>query len=80
MLREKLPESIQSLAVSQLGQNAKTDRVLQTSISEISANLNEKDKFNKKVEDGIRFELVELRKKKSNLASRIRDYILIVFS
>jgi hypothetical protein len=77
VLREKLPESIQSLAVSQLGQNAKTDQVLQTSISEISANLNEKDKFNKKVEDGIRFELDELRKKKSALASRIRDYILI---
>lgn len=77
VLRDKLPESIQSLAVSQLGQNAKTDQVLQTSISEISANLNQKDKFNKKVEDGIRQELEELRKKKAILANQIRDYILI---
>lgn len=76
VLRDKLPESIQSLAVSQLGQNAKTDQVLQTSISEISANLNQKDKFNKKVEDSVRGELEELRKKKALLANKIRDYIL----
>src|SRR5262249_35090487 len=42
VLRDKLPENIRSLAVSQLQQTAKRDDVLQQSISEISSNLGER--------------------------------------
>lgn len=77
VLRDKLPENIRSLAVSQLHQTAKKDGVLQQSISEISSNLGERHtKFSEQKEKAVRDEVNKIREEKSLLANRIREYIL----
>lgn len=77
VIRDKLPENIRSLAVSQLNQSAKQDDVLQQSISEISSNLGERHtKFSEQKADLIRKELHEVRKQMAELANQIRQYIL----
>lgn len=77
VLRNKLPENIRSLAVSQLHQTAKQDQVLQESIAEISSNLGERQtKFSDSKAEAIRNELHKVRQEKAALASSIRKYIL----
>jgi len=78
VLRDKLPENIRSLAVSQLHQTAKRDNVLQQSISEISSNLGERyTKFSESRAETIKKELSRVREEKASLANKIRQYILI---
>lgn len=77
VLREKLPENIRSLAVSQLHQTAKRDDVLQQSITEISSNLGERHtKFSESKADLVRKELASVREEKASVANLIRQYIL----
>lgn len=77
VLRDKLPENIRSLAVSQLHQTAKRDDVLQQSIGEISSNLGERHtKFSETRAENIRRELQRVREEKAKLANQIRQYIL----
>lgn len=78
VLRDKLPENIRSLAVSQIHQTAKRDDVLQQSISEISSNLGERHtKFSEQKAELARKELQRVREEKASLANQIRRYILI---
>lgn len=77
VLRDKLPENIRSLAVSQLHQTAKRDDILQQSIGEISSNLGERHtKFSEQRAETIRKELHRVREEKTLLANQIRQYIL----
>lgn len=77
VLRDKLPENIRSLAVSQLQQTAKRDDVLQQSIGEISSNLGERDtKFSDARAESVRRDLKRVREEKATLAAKIRHYIL----
>ncbi len=77
VLRDKLPENIRSLAVSQLHQTAKRDDVLQQSIAEISSNLGERHtKFSESKAESIRNELNKAREEKASVANKIREYIL----
>ncbi|OGH35695.1 MAG: hypothetical protein A2958_01400 [Candidatus Levybacteria bacterium RIFCSPLOWO2_01_FULL_38_13] len=77
VLRDKLPENIRSLAVSQLHQTAKRDDVLQQSITEISSNLGERQtKFSEEKATSVRNELQRVREEKATLANQIRKYIL----
>ena len=77
VLRDKLPENIRSLAVSQLNQTAKRDDVLQQSISEISSNLGERQtKFSEQKVELVKKELHDVRKEQASLANEIREYIL----
>lgn len=77
VLRDKLPENIRSLAVSQLHQTAKRDGVLQQSIAEISSNLGERHtKFSESRVGLIRKDLDSLREEKAVTANLIRQYIL----
>lgn len=77
VLRDKLPENIRSLAVSQLQQTARRDDVLQQSIGEISSNLGERDtKFSEARAENVRRELKKVREDKAVLAAKIRQYIL----
>lgn len=77
VLRDKLPENIRSLAVSQLQQTAKRDDVLQQSIGEISSNLGERDtKFSNARAENVRRDLKKVREDKAMLAAKIRQYIL----
>lgn len=77
VLRDKLPENIRSLAVSQLHQTARKDDVLQSSISEISSNLGERHtKFSEKEAERIRRDLSTVREDRAELAAEIRQFIL----
>lgn len=77
VLRDKLPENIRSLAVSQLHQTAKRDDMLQQSIAEISSNLGERHtKFSESKTDLIRKELASVREEKASISNQIREYIL----
>ena len=77
VLRDKLPENIRSLAVSQLNQSAKGDDVLQQSIGEISSNLGERDtKFSEAKKELISNELSKTREEKAYITNQIRKYIL----
>src|SRR3989344_241922 len=77
VLRDKLPENIRSLAVSQLHQTAKRDDVLQQSITEISSNLGERHtKFSEQKAELVRKELASVREEKASVANLIRQYIL----
>ena len=77
VLRDKLPENIRSLAVSQLHQTAKRDDVLQQSITEISSNLGERQtKFSEQKAKSVRNELQRVREERASLANQIRKYIL----
>lgn len=77
VLRDKLPENIRSLAVSQLHQTAKRDDVLQQSIGEISSNLGERHtKFSEAKAELVRKELANTREEKASVANQIRQYIL----
>lgn len=77
VLRDKLPENIRSLAVSQLHQTAKRDDVLQQSITEISFNLGERHtKFSEQKAELVRKELSSVREQKASVANLIRQYIL----
>src|SRR3990167_7956529 len=77
VLRDKLPENIRSLAVSQLNQTARRDDVLQQSISEISSNLGDRDtKFSESKAEFFRKELASVREEKASVANLIRQYIL----
>ncbi len=77
VLRDKLPENIRSLAVSQLQQTAKRDDILQQSIGEISSNLGERHtKFSESRAETVRKELARVREEKAVLANQIRQYIL----
>src|SRR3989344_3864500 len=77
VLRDKLPENIRSLAVSQLHQTAKRDDVLQQSITEIISNLGERQtKFSEEKATSVRNELQRVREEKATLANQIRKYIL----
>lgn len=78
VLRDKLPENIRSLAVSQLHQTARRDDVLQQSISEISSNLGERQtKFSESKANTIRKDLDSVREERALIANQIRQYILI---
>lgn len=78
VLRDKLPENIRSLAVSQLQQSAKRDGILQQSISEISSNLGERHtKFSEHQSELKKQELSKVREEKAVIANKIRQYILI---
>lgn len=77
VLRDKLPKNIRSLVVSQLGQTAKRDGILQQSIAEISSNLGDRDtKFSESKVKLIRSELHKIREEKSSVANLIRKYVL----
>ena len=77
VLRDKLPENIRSLAVSQLHQTARRDDILQQSISEISSNLGERHtKFSEQRAESIKRDLQRVREQKALLANQIRQYIL----
>jgi len=77
VLRDKLPDNIRSLAVSQLQQSAKRDDVLQQSIGEISSNLGERHtKFSEEKAEQVRKELAQTREEKATIANKIRQYIL----
>ena len=77
VLRDKLPENIRSLAVSQLHQTARQDDVLQQSITEISSNLGERHtKFSEQKAEIKRKELQGVREERASLANQIRKYIL----
>lgn len=77
VLRDKLPENIRSLVVSQLHQAARRDDVLQQSISEISSNLGERQtKFSEEKIEIIKNELARVREEKASVAAKIRQYIL----
>jgi len=77
VLRDKLPENIRSLAVSQLQQTARRDEVLQQSIAEISSNLGERHtKFSESKAELVRKELARTREEKAIIANKIRQYIL----
>lgn len=77
VLRDKLPENIRSLAVSQLHQTARQDDVLQQSITEISSNLGERHtKFSEQKAEIKRRELQGVREERASLANQIRKYIL----
>ena len=77
VLRDKLPENIRSLAVSQLHQTARRDDVLQQSITEISSNLGERyTKFSEQRAEIKRKELQGVREERASLANQIRRYIL----
>lgn len=77
VLRDKLPENIRSLAVSQLQQTARRDEILQQSITEISSNLGERyTKFSESKAESVRKELARTREEKSAVANKIRQYIL----
>ena len=77
VLRNKLPENIQSLAVSQLHQTAERDQVLQKSIDEVSSNLGERHtKFSEQNAERLRKDLQLVREEKALLANQIRQYIL----
>lgn len=77
VLRDKLPENIRSLAVSQLQQTARRDEILQQSIAEISSNLGERyTKFNESKAELVRKELARTREEKAVIANKIRQYIL----
>ena len=77
VLRDKLPEDIRSLAVSQLNQTARRDDILQQSISEISSNLGERHtKFSEHKVELVRQELQSVREEEARLANLIRQYIL----
>ena len=77
VLRDKLPENIRSLAVSQLHQTAKRDDMLQQSIAEISSNLGERHtKFSESKAEVIRKELKSVREEKASISNQIREYIL----
>ncbi len=77
VLRDKLPENIRSLAVSQLQQTGRRDDVLQQSISEISSNLGERHtKFSEAKVELVRSELTSVREEKASVANLIRQYIL----
>ena len=77
VLRDKLPENIRSLAVSQLHQTAKRDDILQQSIGEISSNLGERyTKFNDSKVVAIKKEIDSTRKEKAAIANQLRQYIL----
>ena len=78
VLRDKLPENIRSLAVSQLYQTARRDQILQESIGEISSNLGERQtKFSERKAVSCREELQQVREEKASLANEIRKYILV---
>jgi len=77
VLRDKLPENIRSLAVSQLQQTARRDEILQQSIAEISSNLGERyTKFNESKAESVRKDLARTREEKAIIANKIRQYIL----
>lgn len=77
VLRDKLPENIRSLAVSQLQCAVGKDSILQQSISEISSNLGERHtKFSEERVNNIRKELKTVRETKASLANRLRMSIL----
>ncbi len=77
VLRDKLPENIRSLAVSQLQQTARRDEILQQSITEISSNLGERyTKFSESKAESVRKELARTREEKALIANKIRQYIL----
>jgi superfamily I DNA and/or RNA helicase/very-short-patch-repair endonuclease len=77
VLRDKLPENIRSLAVSQLSQSAKQDDVLQQSITEISSNLGERHtKFSDDEREAAENKLNRIRLRKSEVADEIRTYVL----
>lgn len=77
VLRDKLPENIRSLAISQLNNTIDRNSVLQQSISEISSNLAEIDnKFSDEKADQIRREIKRIREYKANLANKLRKTIL----
>lgn len=78
VLRGMLPQNIRSLAVSQLGQSAKQDQVLQQSISEISANLSERNtKFSDQKVEEVRKKIKIVRERKATLLNAIRDWVLV---
>lgn len=77
VLRDKLPENIRSLAVSQLQQTARRDEILQQSIAEISSNFGERyTKFSESKAESVRKELARTREEKAAIANKIRQYIL----
>jgi len=77
VLRDKLPENIRSLAISQLNNTIDRNSVLQQSIGEISSNLAEKDhKFTEERAEQIRKEIKRVREQKATQANRLRKTIL----
>ncbi|MEX2008541.1 MAG: AAA domain-containing protein [Candidatus Spechtbacterales bacterium] len=77
VLRDKLPEDIRSLTVSQLQQTVRRDEILQQSIAEISSNLSERrTKFSESKVEAVRRELARTREEKAVIANKIRQYIL----
>jgi very-short-patch-repair endonuclease len=77
VLREKLPEDIRSLAVSQLHQTAKRDGVLQQSITEISSNLGERHtKFSESKSEAIRKDIQRVREERALFINQIQSFIL----
>lgn len=77
VLRDKLPQNIRSLAISQLGNSLDKNSVLQQSIGEISSNLSEKShKFTDKQAKQLRDEIKSVREQKALLANRLRSVIL----
>lgn len=78
VLREKLPKEIRSLAVSQLEQSARHDQILQESITEIGANLCERNtKFSEQQISKLRNDLVEIRTQKAGLINDIQHWAFV---
>ena len=78
VLRDKLPENIQSLAIAQLQQSSKQDQVLQDSIAEISSNLGERHtKFSEEKSSKVRKDLHMIREERARLTNQIQQQIQI---
>ena len=76
VLKDKIPEKIKDLIVSQVESNSRHDD-LQMSVKTINANLDDTTKFTDKKIEEIRAQLKEIRKEKAALLSRIKKWVLL---
>jgi superfamily I DNA and/or RNA helicase/very-short-patch-repair endonuclease len=76
VLKNKIPQEIRDLVVSQVESNSRHDD-LQTSVTTINANLDDTTKFTDKRIEKIKEQLKEIRKEKAALLSRIKKWVLL---
>jgi len=76
VLKDKIPEEIKDLVVSQVESNSGHDD-LQTSVTNINANLDDTTKFTDKNIEKLKEQLKEIRKEKAILLSRIKKWALL---
>lgn len=76
VLKDKIPPEIKDLVVSQVESNSRHDD-LQTSVTNINANLDDTTKFTNSKIEKIKEQLKEIRKEKAALLSRIKKWVLL---